>query len=493
MIMAATNKEFTIVLVVAGCYLLVLAVLSIPLVLALKTLNKMKSIKLALADIKLGNRTRQDLGDLDDLAESIQRYGLIEPVVINQDHTLVAGGRRLAACQQLGWAEIDVVYRETLSEDELKEIELEENVRRKDITWQERVLSIDTIHRLKVNRAALDSKTWGMRETGALFNMALCKVGYATQIATYLRANDEELRTAPSLRDALNVLLKRREQEANARLAESTIIEMPQASPAVNGIVDLLDVAQEQPIRHLDLASFLHHADAIEFMSTMEDGAVDHVVTDPPYGLDPDLMEQSGTGMDMSTVKDEHQVEENLQLLSEFLPEAYRVTKPNGFCVLWYDLDHHEWLSKYAKSLDWNVQRWPLTWIKLHQCMNQASQYNFTKTVEFAMVLRKPGSTLVSQQNVCHFADSSEQTKARLGSHPFIKPIAVWQWIMNAVALPGQTILEPFAGHGSCVVSAIEAGYKVIGVEKKKIHYDKLIENVKQTYANLYSGKVEFK
>ncbi|WP_208111486.1 MT-A70 family methyltransferase [Enterovirga rhinocerotis] len=47
--------------------------------------------------IRLGRRYRQDLGDLSGLAASIRARGLIQPIVIAPDGTLLAGRRRLEA------------------------------------------------------------------------------------------------------------------------------------------------------------------------------------------------------------------------------------------------------------------------------------------------------------------------------------------------------------------------------------------------------------
>jgi len=49
---------------------------------------------------------RKDLGDLDTLAESMSRLGLLTPVVVTADGDLICGKRRLAAATQLGWTTI---------------------------------------------------------------------------------------------------------------------------------------------------------------------------------------------------------------------------------------------------------------------------------------------------------------------------------------------------------------------------------------------------
>lgn len=87
-----------------------------------------------LESIVVGPRRREDFGDLDGLAASIERFGLLHPIVIDDCNNLIAGERRYRACRQLGWAEVDVRPLGELSEAERREIELEENLRRKDLT-----------------------------------------------------------------------------------------------------------------------------------------------------------------------------------------------------------------------------------------------------------------------------------------------------------------------------------------------------------------------
>jgi ParB family chromosome partitioning protein len=49
---------------------------------------------------------RADLGDIDELADSITRLGLLTPVTVTDDLLLVSGTRRLAAIRRLGWATV---------------------------------------------------------------------------------------------------------------------------------------------------------------------------------------------------------------------------------------------------------------------------------------------------------------------------------------------------------------------------------------------------
>jgi ParB family transcriptional regulator, chromosome partitioning protein len=57
--------------------------------------------------VKVGERRREEMGDVAGLAASIKRHGLIQPIVVDGDLNLVAGGRRLRAYQLLGWDKIE--------------------------------------------------------------------------------------------------------------------------------------------------------------------------------------------------------------------------------------------------------------------------------------------------------------------------------------------------------------------------------------------------
>jgi ParB family transcriptional regulator, chromosome partitioning protein len=62
----------------------------------------------AISGIRVGERIRKDVGDVAALAESIRLLGLINPIIVRPDGTLISGERRLRACTLLGWTEIPV-------------------------------------------------------------------------------------------------------------------------------------------------------------------------------------------------------------------------------------------------------------------------------------------------------------------------------------------------------------------------------------------------
>lgn len=100
-------------------------------------------------DIMVIERQRRNLGDIEGLADSISRVGLIHPIVIDDRGILLAGERRLNACRMLGMTEVSVRVFRDLSEIEKKEIELEENIRRKGLEWVEEVIAKRELDDLK--------------------------------------------------------------------------------------------------------------------------------------------------------------------------------------------------------------------------------------------------------------------------------------------------------------------------------------------------------
>lgn len=448
-----------------------------------------------------GERLRQDLGDIEGLAESIRVNGLIQPIVVRRnDLRLVAGGRRLSAMRSLGWTSVPVTFLDELPDHKLRELELEENIRRKEMTWQERVLSIDEIHKLRQRDAHLTGEEWGNAQTGELLGVSDASVSYATTIARLLRKGDKDITKAEGLTHALRVLVQRREAEAMAALVTSTLLSTPKASTSVLPDEALTVVAATQggtldETRDADkvdntsgisvpLSHWLHRADALTHIASLGSASIDHIVTDPPYAIDMDMLEQQNTGMDVSSVRAEHSIDANLKVLQAFISEAYRVLKDKSFFCMWYDIAHHEKIVHWATKAGFRVQRWPFVWAKTHSCLNQAAQYNFTKATEVCLIARKGNATLVTPQAVNYILEDNHEAQLMF-DHPFAKPHNVWATLIEAVSIKGQTIFDPFAGHGSCPCAAIELGRRPYACELNAEHFTSLQHHVRNAYLRL--------
>jgi hypothetical protein len=108
-------------------------------------MSNMSTKTIPIASIRIGDRHRKDMGDLDGLARSIQEHGLLHPVVLDEDSKLVAGERRLRACKDILRLK-DIPARILNIADALK-AERDENECRKNLTHTERLAIAQEIER----------------------------------------------------------------------------------------------------------------------------------------------------------------------------------------------------------------------------------------------------------------------------------------------------------------------------------------------------------
>lgn len=93
---------------------------------------------------------RQRLTALDELAQSIRAYGLLQPVLLrpigDSRFELIAGHRRLAAARALGWTTIPAIVREAEA-DHAYLLTLVENLQRADLSAREEASALETLLR----------------------------------------------------------------------------------------------------------------------------------------------------------------------------------------------------------------------------------------------------------------------------------------------------------------------------------------------------------
>lgn len=90
-------------------------------------------------------RRNFDKDALEDLAQSLEKHGLIQPIVVikkdENSFTLIAGERRLRAAKLLGWEKIKA-YALNIDEQNLRELALIENIQREDLNELEVAISL---------------------------------------------------------------------------------------------------------------------------------------------------------------------------------------------------------------------------------------------------------------------------------------------------------------------------------------------------------------
>jgi len=130
----------------------------------------MRILEIPLTRIVIKKRIRKNLGDLGSLVNSMKRYGQLSPVVVNRNYVLISGQRRLEAARKLGWSTIKAIVLDREKPLEMLELEMEENVERRDFTPEELSNGFDSIERLRTPPALRRFLRWLRRILGRLFS-----------------------------------------------------------------------------------------------------------------------------------------------------------------------------------------------------------------------------------------------------------------------------------------------------------------------------------
>lgn len=459
------------------------------------------------ANVILGDRGREQYDEIEELADSIEEVGLIEPIILNPDYTLNAGGRRYKALELL---KTEVLYHATSCEPgrpgfifrgeanpfERLLTEIQENKYRKDFTWVEemnllcKAWRIGQIHALRERNELLL-----MRDFGHTLGVSYAKLQSAVAIQTDFKERPELYSSCTSIRAAYAVHLKNNAKHIERQLAEKLLKErevMKPTGPTSNSTNNAesatgLDEVTRPTIqfsKHFQLASGLN------YLTNASENQFDHIVADPDYGLSKETVAQ-GQGTNEANMQSgvyHKTVEESLADVKLFLELAFRPTK--HYLIFFYDLDHHEKLSAWATTAGWRVQRWPIIWHKLGYRSNASPHTNFCKNIEYAMVCAKPGSTLAKTQMSSVFVCDCNVAPKEFG-HPFAKPEPLWHFIYQAVAIQGQTVFDPFMGSGSAPAAARTFGLIPYGTEIVEDHFNRAVINLKRTYTKLI-GECDF-
>jgi hypothetical protein len=165
------------------------------------------------------------------LVNSIRQRGLIHAPVIQRNGELVVGECRLEACKRLGWTNIAVQYIDELDPTHLRAVELEENIRRRNIEWKEECLAVKELH--DMHRA--EDPSWSMEDTGKTLGMTNSSTHERIQVARELLNGNSRVVAAPRLSTATGIIRRTAERaKTAATVALTEAINPPtEASPII--------------------------------------------------------------------------------------------------------------------------------------------------------------------------------------------------------------------------------------------------------------------
>lgn len=416
-----------------------------------------------------------------ELAESIIEFGLIHPPVVRKESSiegikyyLVAGERRLKAMEYVWMLGKHVVVAGShlptdhvpcllfseLSALDAFGIELDENIKREDLSVVDRARAISQLMEFRKLQAATNNEpaptieTLG-REIWTVSPTAKGGVGAAhTMVKDNLmvarNSDDLDVQKAKSLGEAVKIIKRKEEIKKSAALAASV------GRSFTRGSHDVL------------------HGNCLELLKEIHDSYFDVVLTDPPYGMGADEFGDSGGKAKGSHFYDDS-YETWYKLMWNVFTEFRRVTKPNSHLYLFCDIDRFPELKTIAGQRGFKPFRTPLIWVNPRanrvpwvdsgpQRKWQAILYA-TKGSRQVRNIRPDVLTYTSDFNLNHQAQ---------------KPVALFKDLLERSCQAGDTVLDPFCGTGPIFPAAHELKVKATGIEQDDAAYGIALNRIRE-------------
>jgi len=409
------------------------------------TSGEFHSIPVASITVNRGDRQRRELKNIEELAESINRIGLIHPPVVTRDHVLVAGERRLSAIKMLGHTSVPVQYVDELDPLELHVIELEENVKRVDLSWQDQVLAMQRYHELR----ARQQPGWSMTDTAKAIGATPQEVSQKILVATEIAKGNELVTKADKFTTAKNIVTR-----DNSRKAVSAV------KSAETQLTSLLgeEPEPEPTARPVPLLNEDFH----EWASGYCGQPFNFIHCDFPYGVN---MHKSGQGANQSygSYADEEDV--YWKLISSLELAMSNVVADSAHLMFWYSMDYHQITMERLTAMGWRVNPFPLIWFKNDNTGIIPDAQRGPRRVYETCLIASRGDRLLTARGAKSnlFAHPGKDKSIHMNE----KPVPMLRHFMEMFVDEYSLVLDPTAGSANALKAATALGAPtVLGLER---------------------------
>jgi ParB/RepB/Spo0J family partition protein len=407
---------------------------------------------LKLSDIRVNpdrQRREFDPAAIRSLRESIKDQGLLHPISVRNENgqfILVAGETRFKAIEGLNKpyicgeqtiepGHIPVVNFGEISHVKAEELELFENVHRKNLTWQEETDAWARLHKLRSSQNSGQTKAQTVSEIlqRAAYSQDIKKLGEALLIQQHM--NDPAVAKAKTQTEAMAVVEKKLaavKAEAIARIVTSRVD------------------------RHRVIVG-----DCREKLLELPSGVVDCIVTDPPYGIDADKHRASSSSEAGYMHNYDDSEETAFDIMKAIFIEGLRVTKPQAHLYMFMDFRYWRDLSDLAQATGWTPYRYPIIWFRGG---GMIGDYRRTPQRSYDVILfaTKGDRFVIKTAPDCIQIPMLDGGRRH---HAAEKPVDLYENLLTRTVSAGATVLDPCCGAGPLFPAANRIGCLAIGIE----------------------------
>ena len=390
------------------------------------------------------NPRRHSKKQVRQIANSIEAFGLVTPILIDRNDNVIAGHGRLLACRLLGITEVPTLCLDHLTSAQARAFMIADNRLTEIATWDDRLLA------QQLKDLSLIGLDFNIEDTG--FEMG-----------------EIDLRIA-SLEDP---------PEATDDPAD-VLPDVP-AGPVVSKMGDLWILS-----RHRVLCG--NALDAAVFATLMGEERTPMVFTDPPYNVPIDG-HASGLGAvhhrPFPMASGEMDSIEFTSFLSGALRNVAAFSIDGSLHYICMDWRHAEELLAAGRGVYGELKNL-CVWVK--DSPGMGSFYRSGHELIFVFKHGRGGHRNNVQlgqfgrnrSNVWHypgansFARCSEEGNL-LALHPTVKPVKMVADAMLDCSARGDIVLDAFLGSGTTVIAAERTGRRCYGLELDPIYIDRAI------------------
>lgn len=413
----------------------------------------------------LSNRQRQEFDPeaIIELANSIDALGLMHPPVMRETPNglvLVAGERRLLAIDDLAAMGVSIRHNGAvyapgtvpyvtlgeLSPLEAEEAELDENLKRKDLTWQEHAAAVARLHNLRTAQAAAAGKAPHTVAATAIEVRGSSEGSYQNdtrqEIIVAAHLDNPEVAKAKSAKEAVKILKRQEESKNNAALAERIGKTLSSASHS------------------------LINEDCILWMQSQEPEQFDVILTDPPYGMG---AQDFGDGAGRLE-NNEHHYDDSYEswqvLIQRLCPSLFNIAKPQAHAYIFCDFDRFHELKRAMEAAGWYVFRTPLINYKPNSGRVPLPDHGPRRQYEiclYAIKGKKPVTAI--------YSDVIQTRIEEALTHGAQKPVELYVDLLRRSVRPGDRVLDCFAGSGTIFPAAHQMKVLATGIEVSPEYY----------------------
>ena len=242
----------------------------------------------------------------------------------------------------------------------------------------------------------------------------------------------------------------------------------------------------------------LKQQDAYEFLLEVPSDSIDLILTDPPYeisrpsGFIDSLTKPDGSPQSERTLRrfgislDFGEWDKNELNLLPYINEMYRVLRPSGTMIMFYDLWKITPIKNMMEASKFKQIRF-IEWIKTNPVPINSKINYLTNSREIALTgVKKSKPTFNSQYDNGIYKYPIYHGKDRF--HPTQKSLKLFEELIQKHTNENDTVLDCFLGSGTTAVAALNTKRNFIGCEIDNGYYNKMVERI-EDYKNEQNNK----